>query len=70
VLLLEDEELLLELEVEELEELVLLEEVLDPVVEVLLEELEELEEDELELLLEVPPSPVQDGPEKLPSCVP
>jgi hypothetical protein len=48
VLLLEDE-LLLDV-LEELEELVLLEDVLEPVVEVLLDELDELEE--LELLLE------------------
>jgi hypothetical protein len=62
--LLELEEELLEELVEpvvELDELLLEEELVEPVV-----ELEELDE----LLLEVPPSPVQVGAIKLPSCVP
>ncbi len=70
---LEDDELLLELE---LEELLLDEELVEPVVELeeLVDELELLEDElldeELELLLDVPPSPVQVGTTKLPSCVP
>jgi hypothetical protein len=75
-------ELLLEVleelvEVEELEELVLDEELLEEVDEdelelLLLEDVipEELELELEELLLEVPPSPVQVGATKLPSCVP
>jgi hypothetical protein len=60
-----------ELPPDELVELDELDELVEPVVEELeLDELLELDEDELELLLEGPPSPVQTGATKLPSWLP
>jgi hypothetical protein len=68
-LLLEELELLLEVVPEDDELELLLEELVEPVVEELELELDELLLDD-ELLLPVPPSPVQVGAVKLPSCVP